>query len=122
MVTYGLCATETNATVRTTVNVFPLSRSLNIYLPYFLALGLAVPFIAMVIITRMRNEVSATDRRFIQLLSTTTGSAALSRAAAGSYLGGDENVSEGLKDLRVWFGELIEVGGATDGMSRRGRF
>ena len=108
MVAYGLSSTETNATVRTTFNVFSLSRPLNIFLPYFLSLGLAILFIAIGIIALLRNGVSATEGGFIQLLSTTTGSAALNKAAAGSCLGGSENVSEELKELRIRFGELIE--------------
>lgn len=55
----------------------------------------------------MWNGVAATDGSFMQLVTTTTGSAVLDRAAAGGCLGGNESVPTELKELRVRFGEIM---------------
>ncbi|KAI9644827.1 hypothetical protein NHQ30_006854 [Ciborinia camelliae] len=112
MTSYGLWKTNANATITTTCNVFSLSRPLNLYMPYFLALGLSIPFMALGAIALAKNGVNAIDGGFIQLLITTTGDTKLNRTAAGSCLGGVENVSNELKELKVRFGELVEEGGS----------
>jgi hypothetical protein len=114
MSAYGLWSTQSNATVRTTINVFSLSRPLNLFVPYLLALGLAVPFLIIGIIALVRNGVSAMDGSFLQLLTTTTGSAALNGLAASGCLGGAENVPKDLMELRVRFGELIDANSASE--------
>ena len=52
------------------------------------------------------NGVPATDGGFLQLLTTTRGSATLDQTAAGGCLGGDKNVPSALKDLEIKYGEL----------------
>ena len=42
---FGEWNTTANATVSTTINVYNFSRQLNLILPYFISLLLAVPFI-----------------------------------------------------------------------------
>lgn len=54
------------------------------------------------------NGVSAMDGGFMQIIMTSTGSAVLDRAAAGGCLGGEENVPQELKNLKIRFGEIID--------------
>lgn len=42
----------------------------------------------------------------MQIVATSTGSAALDNAAAGGCLGGNESVAQDLKDLKIRFGEI----------------
>lgn len=51
--------------------------------------------------------MSATDGGFLQLLTTTRGSKVIDKAAGRGCLGGDENIPDELKKIRVRFGELI---------------
>ena len=44
----------------------------------------------------------------MQIITTSTGSAVLDRAAAGGCLGGEESVPQELKDLEIKFGEIID--------------
>ncbi len=43
----------------------------------------------------------------MQIITTSTGSAVLDRAAAGGCLGGNESVPQELKDLEIRFGEIV---------------
>lgn len=108
MTAFGIWNTTANATVSTTINVYSFSRPLNLILPYFITLLLAIPFICVGGIALHSNGVSAIDGGFMQIISTSTGSAVLDRAAAGGCLGGEESVPQELKDLEIKFGEIID--------------
>ncbi|CAG8953070.1 hypothetical protein HYFRA_00003265 [Hymenoscyphus fraxineus] len=107
MQAYGRWNTTTNATVFENINVYTFSQPLNLVLPYFITLFVSIPFIILGSYALILNGVSATDGGFVQILATTTGSAALDDAAAGGCLGGDENVAQRLKDLKIRYGELV---------------
>jgi hypothetical protein len=47
------------------------------------------------------------DGGFMQIITTSTGSAILDTAAAGGCLGGNESAPQELKDLKIRFGEFI---------------
>ena len=112
MVAYGQWNTTANATQTTTTNIYSFSQPLNLILPYFISLAIALPFILIGMLALVKNGVSATDGSFMQIITTSTGSAILDKAAAGGCLGGDESVPQELKDLRIRFGEMVGGGGA----------
>jgi len=120
MVAYGQWTTTANATKSTATNIYSFSQPLNLILPYFISLGLALPFILAGMLTLWKNGVSATDGSFMQLITTSTGSAILDRAAAGGCLGGDESAPQELKDLKIRFGEII--GNHSPGAVKRAGF
>lgn len=107
MLAYGRWNTTTNATVLETINVYTFSQPLNLVLPYFITLFISIPFIILGSYALIANGVSATDGGFVQIIATTTGSPALDNAAAGGCLGGNDNVVQELKDLKIRFGELV---------------
>lgn len=117
---YGLWNTTANATFLTATNVYSFSQPLNLIIPYFLSLFLAVPFLAVGMLALFRNGVSAIDGSFMQIITTSTGSAILDRAAAGGCLGGNESFPQELKDLKIRFGEFI--GRDDPGMVKRAGF
>lgn len=108
MSAFGTWTTLTNSTRYNTVNVYDFSSPLNLILPYFASLALAVPFIVLGLWALWKNGVSAIDGSFMQIVTTTTGSAVLDKAAAGGCLGGDESMPKELKDLEIRFGEIID--------------
>jgi hypothetical protein len=108
MLSFGTWNTTANATIHNIINVYSFSRPLNLILPYFVSLLLAVPFILLGGFALHINGVSATDGGFMQIIATSTGSAILDRAAAGGCLGGDESIPQELKDLEIRFGEIID--------------
>lgn len=84
-----------------------------------------MPFILLGLWALRHNGVSAIDGGFIQLVTTTTGSKALNREAAAGSLGGQENIPEGLQNLKIRFGELrnktkYELGGRGGEFRRAG--
>jgi hypothetical protein len=107
MQAYSRWNASVNGTRYTALNVYSFSAPLNLILPYFVTLALAVPFILLGGLALYWNGVSAGDGGFVQIITTSTGSAILDRAAAGGCLGGDENVPKELNDLEVRFGEFI---------------
>jgi hypothetical protein len=107
MVAYGALTIPANTTKLSMVNVYEFSKPLNLVLPYFITLLFALPFVVFGFLALFNNGVSAMDGSFIQIISTSTGSATLDRAAAGGCLGGDESISQELKDLKIRFGEFI---------------
>jgi hypothetical protein len=111
---------DTAVTQWQTINAYNFSKPLNLIIPYFLCLFLAIPILAIGGFALRQNGVSATDGGFTQLITTSTGSAELEKLAAGGCLGGDENVPNGLKELRIRFGEL--VGDRKEGLVRRAGF
>jgi hypothetical protein len=108
MMTFGMWNTSANATILKIINVYSFSRPLNLILPYFISLLLGLPFILIGGIALHMNGVSAMDGGFMQIIMTSTGSAVLDRAAAGGCLGGEENVPQELKNLKIRFGEIID--------------
>ncbi|KAF4630776.1 hypothetical protein G7Y89_g7361 [Cudoniella acicularis] len=107
MADYGFWNTTANATIETSFNTYSFSDPLKLTLPYGLSLLATLPFILLGFWALHENGVAAIDGGFIQLVTTSTGSATLEREAAKGCLGGDVNVSDGLKDLRIRFGELV---------------
>lgn len=108
MSAYNLWHTNTDATIRTTYNIFTLSKPLNLLLPYSLTLELAIPFSVVGVWALRENGVAATDWGFVQLLGTTTGGDMLSKVARGNCLSGE--AGEELANLKIRFGELIGDG------------
>jgi hypothetical protein len=107
MLAYGEWNTTVNATQSTLINVYSFSRPLNLILPYFISLGLALPFIIVGGLALIWSGVSASDGSFMQIITTSTGSAILDKIAAGGCLGGEESAPQELKDLKIRFGEFI---------------
>ncbi|CZS95332.1 uncharacterized protein RCO7_05773 [Rhynchosporium graminicola] len=107
MSAFGRWPTTANATTIHTLTVYSFSEPLNLIIPYFLTLLVSVPFIVMGFLALLKNGVTATDGGFMQLITTTTGSAIIDKAAAGGCLGGDESVPQELKDMEIRFGEFV---------------
>lgn len=87
--------TEVNTTTSTFRNVYSFSNRLNLLLPYYLSLIVALPLLVIGGVCLHHNGVSATDGGFLQILTTTSNSRALHDAASIGALGGEENVPEG---------------------------
>jgi hypothetical protein len=104
-----------NGTETRAFNIYRFQRKLPFFLPYTLSLGLAIPIIALGLLTLyiQNNGVSAITGGFVQVLMTTTGRTLLEAVIAkGSRsMGGAENVSKELSDMEIRFGELIEEDG-----------
>jgi hypothetical protein len=79
--------------------------------PYLLCLVISIPFLLLGLLTLRQNGVSTANGDFNQILmtTTTTGSKALEEAAAGGCLGGDEDVPEKLKEMKIRFGGLHRI-------------
>jgi hypothetical protein len=99
-------------------NVYSFAKKQQLIIPYVACLLASAPFLVLGIVSLRQNGVSAIQGGFLQILMTTIGSMTLRRAADGSSLGGEENVPEELKRLRLRFGEL--VGGSEVGVRRAG--
>lgn len=109
MPTLALWYETVNVTKSVSQNVFSFSHPINLILPYFLSLLLALPFLIIGTVALIQNGVPATDGGFIQILSTTTGSPTLQQVAAGNCLAGEEHPSRQLRDLKVRYGELVDL-------------
>jgi hypothetical protein len=107
MNTFPLWSIEVNATQTVFRNVYSFSNKLNLLLPYYVSLAVALPLLALGGLSLYQNGVSATDGGFLQILTTTSTSKALNAAASGGALGGQESVPEELRDLKIRYGELI---------------
>jgi hypothetical protein len=99
-----------NGTESHSFNVYRFEHQLTFFLPYCLALGLAIPTIALGLVALYvhNHGVSAINGGFLQLLMTTTGRTemeAIIMRGSGT-LGGEENVSKELQEMEVRFGEL----------------
>lgn len=108
-------AVKTPVTQWRSINIYVFSKPLNLIIPYFVSLLVTIPVLGLGVYALRQNGVSAVDGGFLQLMTTTTGSATLEKLAAGGCLGGNESVPKELKELKVRFGELIGegmVGGA----------
>ena len=115
----GYWTTEVNATTSTLRNVYSFSNKLNLILPYYLSLAISLPLLVIGSILLYCNGVSATDGGFLQILTTTSNSKALHNAASIGALGGEENVPERLKDLKVRYGELVDDNSELNDLRRR---
>jgi hypothetical protein len=113
-------ANDTLVTQWATISVYSFSRPLNLVVPYFLCLCLALPILSIGAFALVRNGVSAIDGGFTQLITTSTGSETLEKVAAGGCLGGNESIPGELKYLKIRFGEF--VGGGEVGLVRRAGF
>ncbi|KAE9373328.1 hypothetical protein N431DRAFT_338567 [Stipitochalara longipes BDJ] len=113
-------ANSTPVTQWETITVFSFSKPMNLIIPYFFSLFLAIPILGIGFLALKSNGVAAIDGGFTQLVTTSTGSKTLEKVAAGGCLGGNENVPVGLKELKVRFGEL--VGDSNGGLVRRAGF
>ena len=58
------------------------------------------------ILNRMLANLTLSDGGFLQLLTTTRGSATLDKIAISGCLGGDRNVPSELRDLKIQYGEI----------------
>lgn len=82
-------------------------------MPYYISLAVALPFLVMGWLALRDNGVSASDGGFLQTLMTTSVSKELHLAAEKGSAGGEENVPEELKRLKIMFGELQVENGET---------
>jgi hypothetical protein len=106
MTAYGRWNENVNVTVSTATNVCSFSQPLNLIIPYFLNLFVAVPFLVLGCWALTKNGVSVAEGGFTQLITTSTGSAILDTTAAGGCLGGNKSAPQELKDLKIRFGEF----------------
>lgn len=79
--------TSANATVLRAVNVYSLSRPLNLLIPHFVILLVSLLSVVLGCIGLIKNGVFAVDGSFMQIVTTSTGSSILHKAAAGGSLG-----------------------------------
>ncbi|KAL2063523.1 hypothetical protein VTL71DRAFT_5328 [Oculimacula yallundae] len=107
MLAYGSWTTTVNATRLTSHNVYAFSQPLSLLLPYFITLFISLPFVVIGCLSLFKNGVSALDGSFTQIITTSTGSAVLDRAAAGGCLGGNESLPDELKNMEIRFGEFV---------------
>ncbi|CZR62770.1 uncharacterized protein PAC_12667 [Phialocephala subalpina] len=123
---YNIWSTYVNETQTIWVNTYSFSRPRNLIIPYCLALLCTLPLIILGLYALYTNGVPATDGGFLQLLTTTRGSATLDETAVGGCLGGDKNVPSALKDLKIKYGELtgmpLELGHNKSVRPRRAGF
>ncbi|KAH6618853.1 hypothetical protein C7974DRAFT_38251 [Boeremia exigua] len=99
-------------------NVYSFQDKQAFFLPYGLALGLGIPIIALGLAAfYTRNQrVSAITGGFLQILMTTTGRRSLDDiiVKGSGTMGGQENVSDALKEASIRFGELVADGGRVE--------
>ncbi|KAH8704394.1 hypothetical protein GQ44DRAFT_764181 [Phaeosphaeriaceae sp. PMI808] len=88
-------------------NVYSFASPKQLLIPYLACLGISVSFLLLGLFSLHQNGASTIQDGFLQMLTTTIGSDTLREAAAGSSLGGEENVPEELKRLKIRYGELI---------------
>ncbi|KAB8212130.1 hypothetical protein BDV34DRAFT_219346 [Aspergillus parasiticus] len=105
---FQLWPTSVNVTRQDFHTQYVWSRPLNLLLPYFLSLGVALPLAALGYWSLRQNGVPATDNGFLQVAMTTRGNYKLDQLARGGCLGGNHNESAELKNLEVQFGELVQ--------------
>ncbi|BAE64006.1 unnamed protein product [Aspergillus oryzae RIB40] len=105
---FQLWPTLVNVTQQDVRTQYVWSRPLNLLLPYFLSLGVALPLAILGYWSLRQNGVPATDNGFLQVAMTTRGNYKLDQLAMGGCLGGNHNESAELKNLEVQFGELIQ--------------
>ncbi|GAB1201318.1 hypothetical protein APSETT444_010709 [Aspergillus pseudonomiae] len=105
---FQLWPTSANVTRQDLRTQYVWSRPLNLLLPYFLSLGVALPLAVLGYWSLHQNGVPATDNGFLQVVMTTRGNDKLDQLAMGGCLGGNHNESDELKNLEVQFGELVQ--------------
>jgi hypothetical protein len=98
-----------NGTTMETVNVYRFEHKSKFFLPYALCLGFALPILMVGYSALYYNGASAIGGGFLQILVTTSGQTRLREVAAGSSMGGRENISSELKNMEVRYGELIDM-------------
>jgi hypothetical protein len=98
-----------NGTTIKVVNVYRFEQKMTFFLPYAMCLGIALPVLMVGYLALHYNGASAISGGFLQILVTTTGQTRLRTVAAGSCMGGRENISSELKNMEVRYGELIDI-------------
>jgi hypothetical protein len=104
----GFWHTTVPVNITNTHEMYSFVSPKTLIIPYLTCLLLSIPFLYLGLNNLRLNGASATEGGFLQILMTTTGSKTLKKAATGGCLGGDENVPENLKRMRIRFGELVE--------------
>jgi hypothetical protein len=108
-------------TTSRTFSVYRFRNKLAFFLPYGLCLGLGLPILALGLAAfYTRNQgVSAITGGFLQVLMTTTGRGSLETVVVktSGTMGGQENVSDELKEMVIRFGELIDANDPEDARS-----
>ncbi|KAL8668280.1 MAG: hypothetical protein Q9168_007091 [Polycauliona sp. 1 TL-2023] len=94
------------ANVTNQVNIYSFASPMQLLAPYCVCLILSFPFLYLGLRSLRLNGVSATQGGFVQIMMTTMGSRRLEEAVAGGCVGGENNVSKELGNLKVRFGEL----------------
>ena len=103
----GFWKTRVPVNITNTHQVYSFASPKTLLTPYVVCLLISIPFLWLGWKSLRLNGVSAMEGGFLQILMTTTGSKTLQRAAADGCLGGDENVPEDLKGMKIRFGELV---------------
>jgi hypothetical protein len=96
-----------NGTSTRVFNVYHFENRLSFYLPYGLCLLFTLPVLVLGLLALHHNGVTAIDGGFVQLLMTTTGQTKIEDAIGAGCLGGEENIPNELKRMRVRFGEMV---------------
>jgi hypothetical protein len=97
-----------NGTSTSVFNVYHFENRLSFFLPYSLCLLFSLPVLVLGLLALRHNGVTAIDGGFVQLLMTTTGQTKIEDAVRSGCLGGEENVSNEMKRIRVRFREMVE--------------
>lgn len=98
-----------NVTSFDSYNVYSYSSPADVWISYGLCLFFSLISIVLGSWALHENGIPATDGGFIQLLSTTTGSSKLQRAAAMKCLGGGQDLPKSLTGLKIRYGELVDM-------------
>lgn len=93
-------------TLMSSPQLYSFNSLQTLLIPYLLCLFLSIPFLYLGVRSLRLNGASAIEGGFIQIVMTTSGSKALEKASASGCLGGDENVPEELKEMKIRFGAL----------------
>ncbi|KAJ6439250.1 hypothetical protein O9K51_08662 [Purpureocillium lavendulum] len=102
----GYWNVDVNVSEHKLVTVYAFSRPLNLILPYSISLLCSLPFIIIGFAAMHENGVPAIDGGFLQLLLTTRGSKTLDALALGGSLGGERNIPEELKNVKLQLREI----------------
>ncbi|KAL8996887.1 MAG: hypothetical protein Q9169_003698 [Polycauliona sp. 2 TL-2023] len=95
------------ADVTSQLNVYSFTSPMQLLAPYLVCLFLSFPLLLIGLRSLRLNGVSAIQGGFVQVMMTTMGSRRLEEAVAGGCVGGENNVSKKLGNLKVRFGELV---------------
>jgi len=97
--------------VNTTVyrNTYDFSRPLNLVLPYAVCLGFGLVIVVFGLFAMHENGVPVADGGFIQVMMATRGRTEMESLVLKQGLVSPSSISKELKNLKIRYGELVEV-------------